>query len=60
MPRILSEKIGLTVVQSAFLHLGMFSVCGGAAAFSNKPFKQWPGHNNTSNVGDLQVHCVLM
>jgi len=38
----------------------LFSVYGGAVAFSNKPFKQWTGHNNTSNVGDLQVHCGLM
>jgi len=21
----------------------LFSVCGGAVAFSNKPFRQWPG-----------------
>jgi len=42
----------------------LLSVCGGAVAvavaFSNKPFKQWTGHNTTSNVDDLQVHCGLM
>ena len=31
----------------------LFSVCGGAVAFANKTFKQWTGHNNTSNVGDF-------
>jgi len=38
----------------------LFSVCGGAVAFSNKPFKRWAGHNNSSNVDDLQVRCGLM
>jgi len=38
----------------------LFFVCGGAVAFSIKPFKQWTGHNNSSNVDDLQVHRGLM
>jgi len=38
----------------------LFSICGGAVAFSNEHFRQWTTHHNLSNVGDLQVRCGLM
>jgi len=31
-----------------------------AIVFSNKPFRQWTGHNGSSNVDDLHVRCGLM
>jgi len=56
MPKILSEKIGpKRLCRVLFYILILFSVCGGAVAFSNKPFRQWTTHNNLSNVDDLQV-----
>ena len=61
MPKIFKwENRPKTVVQSAFLYLDIVSICGGAVAISNKPFRQWTGPNNSSNVDDLQVRWGLM
>jgi len=61
MPKIFKcENRPKTVVQSAFLYLDIVSVCGGAVAFSNTPFRQWTGPNNSSNVDDLQMRWGLM
>jgi len=54
MPKIFSEKIGPKRLCRVLLYIGiLFSVCGSAVDFSNKPFKQCTRHNNSSNVDDL-------
>jgi len=57
MPKIsFLKNRSKTIVQNAFYIWMLFSVCGGAVAFSNKPFRQWTTQQlNLSNVDDLQV-----
>jgi len=37
----------------------LFSVCGGAVAFSNKPFRQWTKHNNLTHQTWMICKCVM-
>ena len=47
MPKILSKKIGPKRLCGVLFYTWiLFSVCGGAVAFSNKPFRQWTTHND--------------
>ena len=52
MPTILSENIG-----PKLLFTGLFSVCGGAVAFSIKPFRQWTIHNNLTQPTWMICKC---
>ena len=50
MPKILSEKIGpKRLCRVLFCIWILFSICGGAVAFSNKSFRQWAIHNNLTH-----------
>jgi len=46
MPKILSETVDPKWLCRVLFYIWiLFSICGGAVALSNKPFRQWTRHN---------------
>jgi len=61
MPKILSEKIGQKGLCRVLFYIWiLFSICGGAVAFSNKSFRQWTGHNNLTHPTWMICKCVVV
>jgi len=58
MAKMLSEKIGPKQLCIVLFYIWiLFSVCGGAVAFSNKHFRQWTRHNNLTHPTCMICIC---